>query len=264
MRSYLVKKGVIDRSFKIENFTLHDLGTVFSPPDALKKKGRVVLFAGCSVQFIYPSLGESFIKICNSLGYEVVIPKRGVCCGAPLVSLGLLQEAEKFAHQNIEAFLGLRADAIVSLCPTCVVTTRDHYENLIGRKIEMVDSVKFLSEQINVEDTFSVKAAYHDPCHALYGLKQHEMPRELLRGLGIELVDGESACCGLAGTFSLRFKELSDKLLEDRIRSFEDTGAEIMITSCPGCMLQLSKGIPHGRTYHIVEVVEDWLTERTD
>jgi glycolate oxidase iron-sulfur subunit len=90
------------------------------------------------------------------------------------------------------------------------------------------------------------------------------MPRELLRGLGIELVDGESACCGLAGTFSLRFKELSDKLLEDRIRSFEDTGAEIMITSCPGCMLQLSKGIPHGRTYHIVEVVEDWLTERTD
>lgn len=255
----LARTGLAGGTLKPAEYTLKDVGTVFSPADIRDKRGRVLLFSGCSVNYVYPHLGESFIRVCNALGYEVVLPKREVCCGAPLRALGLTDDAVKFARRNIEALKGLKADAIVSLCPTCVITLGEHYRELTGDGIDAVDAITFLSDKIRAKPALDVRAAYHDPCHALYGLGQYAEPRKLLRSMGVDIVDMENGCCGMAGTFSLSFRSLSDALLKRRVEEFEKTGAEILVTSCPGCLFQLSKSVPSARVFHAIEVVEEGL-----
>jgi len=255
----LARVGLTGGVFRPGDYTLKDTGTVFGPSEIRNMKGRVLLFSGCSVNYLSPHLGESFIRVVNAIGYEVVLPKREVCCGAPLRAMGFAADARDFARRNIEALRGLKADAIVSLCPTCVVTLREQYRELTGDAIEAVDAVTFLSGRIEASPALDVRAAFHDPCHALYGLGQYAEPRDLLRSLGVDVVEMESGCCGLAGTFSLSFRDLSDAMLKKRVETFEKTGAEILVTSCPGCLFQLSKSISGDMVFHTVEVVEEWL-----
>ncbi len=256
VRPLLHRMGLPDTP--LQGYTLRETGTVFSPPDGISK-GRVVLFTGCSVNYIHPHLGESLIRVMNALGYEVVLPKREVCCGAPLRGLGLIDEARGFAYRNLEALRGLKADALISLCPTCVVTLKEGYRRMTGEGIDAVDAVGFLSGRTGLGAVLDAKAAYHDPCHALYGLDQYDEPRDLLKRVGLDVVDIGTGCCGLAGTFSLRFKALSEEMLRERAGGFGDSGAEIMVTSCPGCLFQLSKAVPPEKVFHLIEVVEEAL-----
>ncbi len=260
IRPFLVKKGLIGEGFYIERDPLHKLGSVFSPQDSRVKRGRIVLFAGCNINYLSPHLGESLIRVMNSLDFEVVLINGEVCCGAPLLGLGMRDEAREFATRNIKTFKGLKADYIVSLCPTCVVTLRKEYPELTGEGIDATDTVSFLSEHLDPEPSISIRASYHDPCHSIYGLDQKNEPRDLLKGIGVDLIDMESGCCGFAGTFSIRHRKLSELMLKNRSRMFEETGAEILVTSCPGCMLQLSKSINHERIFHIIEIVEEAMT----
>ncbi len=256
---YLRRKGFPEGALHPGGHSLKEVGTVFSPPGTRNKKGRVVLFAGCTVNYMYPHLGESLIRVLNALDYEVVLLKREVCCGSPLLSLGLTDEAGRFARRNVDAVRGLKADAILSLCPTCVTTLRKQYEWLAGESIDVVDTVTFLSGRIGAAEALGIKAAYHDPCHALHGMGQYAEPRELLRVLGVELVDVDSGCCGLAGTFSLTNEALSKALLERRLAEFEKRGAEMIVTSCPGCFLQLSRALSQDKVFHTIEVVEEGI-----
>jgi glycolate oxidase iron-sulfur subunit len=109
-----------------------------------------------------------------------------------------------------------------------------------------------------------VKAAYHDPCHLKYGLKITRQPREIIRNMGIDLLktDGDR-CCGFAGMFSFSCKDLSQGLLNKCVTDYSKTGADRIITSCPGCMIQLAKGIEKIPVYHLIEVVEDALFPET-
>src|SRR3990172_6362531 len=87
-----------------------------------KKRGRVAIFTGCSINFIFPNLGESLINVLQKFGYEVVLPKGETCCGNPLRSLGLEEEAVEQAKKNYRVFSRLKVEAVLSLCPTCTLT----------------------------------------------------------------------------------------------------------------------------------------------
>lgn len=263
IRSSLVRKGLLDRSFRVDGDPLQKSGTVFSPEGMTAHHGRVILFTGCNINYIYPHIGESFIRVMKSLNYEVVLMKKEVCCGSPLLGLGMKDEAERFAMRNIKTFRRLKADAIVSLCPTCVVTLNTEYKSLTGETINAVDIVSFLSDKVSSCSPLNMKAHYHDPCHSLYGLGQKDEPRELLKSAGVESLNKESNCCGFAGTFSLKFQEMSRLLMEERAASFKESDADILVTSCPGCMMQLSKGMPQEKIFHIIEIVEESLDSYT-
>ena len=261
LKPLLVRSGLIDRSFTVGVPLPGSGGSVFGPDDPLKKKGRVVLFGGCSVRYLFPNLGEAFIRVCNRLGYEVVLPKGEVCCGAPLLDSGMIEMAAGFARKNRALFDSLKADALVSLCPTCVITLKDRYPELVGGGIEVMDSVSFLAGVIAPDDFFKLTAVYHDPCHSKYGSGLYEEPRALLKRLGVELKEIKGGCCGFAGTVSLRFRDMSLRLLESRVREFQGSGAEVMVTSCPGCIYQLSKVIKGDRVFHVVEVVDEAISQ---
>lgn len=259
---YLLKKGILPFHIELPEHHLRDRVQIFT---VSKKRGRVAVFTGCTVNFLYPHLGESLITVLQKLNYEVILPVGEVCCGAPLRTLGLEKEAIELAKKNFRIFSKLNVDAILSLCPTCTLTLKDEYPKLIGEGIERaMDISRFLINKIDSPlpslASQSVTATYHDPCHLSYGLGIKKEPREILKNIGINLIEAEEErCCGFGGIFSLSFKELSQGLLEKCIGTYTKTGAEIIITACPGCMIQLTKEMKNKPVLHLIEVIEEAL-----
>lgn len=263
---FLSQTDILPFPLSLPHTPLRDDQQVYKPQ---RKIGRIALFTGCSVNFLLPSLGISLINVLVHLGYEVVLPKGEVCCGAPLRSLGMEDEAAALAKKNLTIFSRLNAEAILSLCPTCVLSIKHHYPLLVGRGLEHVmDISSFLHEKWNPSQHSPFrhfrKVTYHDPCHLNYSLGIRKEPRELIQRAGAELVEpGEEGCCGFGGTFSLAFKNLSRSLMKKRVDAYRKTGAEAVITACPGCMLQLSGGMKDTFVFHLVELLEEVICPGT-
>jgi glycolate oxidase iron-sulfur subunit len=210
-----------------------------------KRVGRVALFVGCSVNYLFPYLGDALLHILISKGYEVIILKGEVCCGAPMRSLGLEQEAVTLAQKNIRIFNKMRVESILSMCPTCTMVIKNQYPLFAGGTIEKIMDVNEFFVKNNIYSGLtSMKrvVTYHDPCHLYYGLNIKDEPREVLSGIGgIELVEMQNAeeCCGFGGFFSLNFKELSKDIGKKKMKSIHKTEADTLVTSCPGCIMQL-------------------------
>jgi len=234
----------------------------------IKKIGRVAIFAGCSVNYFYPHLGEALLNILLTKGYEVVVLKGEVCCGAPMRTLGLEEEAAKLAKVNIGLFNKMRTEAILCMCPTCTLTIKKQYPLIAGDSIEKIMDVNefFVKKDfINGLRTVRQVVTYHDPCHLHYGLGIKEEPRQILKGIqGIEFIEMQNAeeCCGFGGFFSLNFKELSRTIGRRKINSISSTQVDTIATSCPGCMMQLEdlirRDITNGvNIMHIVEILDE-------
>jgi glycolate oxidase iron-sulfur subunit len=217
-----------------------------------KRKGRVAVFAGCAVNYMSPRLGVSLVNVLLQAGYEVVLPAGEVCCGAPLRSLGLDGEVEKFANRNVGVFGRLKAEAIVSLCPTCTLVLRKQYGHILGMGLEnAVDVTEFLRDRLHVVVPGGGKVFYHDPCHLRHGLGVKEEPRAILKAMGYEASwADEPSCCGFGA--GLTFKEASRGYAEKTAGRMK--GAAAVVTACPGCMMQLGRLRPGVR--HIIELVE--------
>ena len=110
------------------------------------------------------------------------------------------------------------------------------------------------------------KVAYHAPCHLCRGLKVTQEPRELLGAAGLDYVPAkdEDVCCGFGGSFSLEFPELSGELLKRKLDNVEATGADLLVTDCPGCVLQLRGGMARrkGRKIEVKHLAEALATAK--
>ncbi|MEW6108599.1 MAG: (Fe-S)-binding protein [Nitrospirota bacterium] len=252
----LARRGIIPFSPELSERPFRSADQVYKAP---QKKGRVALFTGCSTNFLFPHLGESLINVLRKFGYEVVLPKGEVCCGTPLRTLGLEEEAIELSRKNVRVFGKLNVEAILSLCPTCTLTLRSDYPKIIGEGLEKaMDISVFFNEKLGVSHPRNKTSVFHDPCHLYYGLGIKKEPREIIRKAGIELLEPEDpGCCGFGGLFCMSYKDISNNLLGERTKKYIKSKADAVITSCPGCMLQLSRAITDRPVLHLVEVIED-------
>lgn len=264
---YLFKKRGEPFRLELPDHCLRETYKVVSPP---RKKGRIALFTGCMVNFIYPHLGESLINVVRAIGYEVILPATEACCGAPLRGLGLDESAKELAKKNVRLFNGLNVEAVLSLCPTCALTIQREYPSLIGEGVHKVQDIStFLIEKeilsaLSGHSPPPIKGLYHDPCHLKYGLLIEREPRDILRALGVDLMQTpNSHCCGFAGTFCFTFQELSRQILDTCRREYSKSDAEVIITACPGCILQLSKNFGEKPVVHIIEVLEEAIVKNS-
>ncbi len=232
-----------------------------------KKNARIALFVGCSVNYLYQHLGDALLRILLTKGYEVVVLKGEVCCGAPMRALGLEKEAIRLAKKNIGLFNKMRVEAILCMCPTCTMTIKKQYPLLVKDSIEKIMDINefFIKNNLisGLETTRKV-ITYHDPCHLRYGLGIKNEPREVLKNIqGIELIEMQDAeeCCGFGGLFCLNFKKLSKDIGKKKINSIYNSWADTVITSCPGCIMQLEDLKRTTNTkiniMHVVEVVDE-------
>ena len=108
------------------------------------------------------------------------------------------------------------------------------------------------------------RATFHSPCHLCRGLGVHDAPRELIQAAGLDYreADESEVCCGFGGTFSAKFPELSAALLNKKLDHVEATGAEILLTDCPGCVMQLRGGLKKRGSKIIVQHTAEALASR--
>jgi glycolate oxidase iron-sulfur subunit len=238
--------------------------SVFRTPEP---QGRVALFTGCAVDFLYPHMGAAFIQTLNAMNFEVVTSKSETCCGAPLLSMGLRDEAARLAEKNLAVFGRLKVDAVISLCPTCTHFIKDVYTDLIGEGImNATDISKFirkssLTHYLKPYLSKSVKIMYHDPCHSINYLNVVEEPRKILRALGAKLEEpSEKSCCGIGGGVGLLNNDVSEILCKNRASAFES--ADMIVTSCPNCILQLGHMIKDKPIKHIIELIPEGIRKK--
>jgi len=131
----------------------------------------------------------------------------------------------------------------------------------------MMDFSSFLTEVLKVSpEEFLArnrKVAYHAPCHLCRGLQVTRPPRELLKIAGYQYLPAknEEVCCGMGGTFSVDFPEISGELLKNKLDAVAATGADLLVSDCPGCVLQLRGGLEMRggkiKVQHIAEAVAE-------
>jgi L-lactate dehydrogenase complex protein LldF len=227
-------------------------------------KEKAAFYSGCLIDFAYPEMGEAVIKILNRAGIKVVFPEEQTCCGAPARYSGAFEVAGQNAADNIKALLGEDVRYVVSACPTCTAALKHDFISTLeslGRNdllpaarelaLKVVDFSSLVKRLVDEgrltlkEGKQSGKITYHDSCHLKRTLNVHEEPRQLLRKTGYELVEMFEAdmCCGMGGSYSLKLPEISAPILERKLKNIEQTGAPLVVTDCPGCLMQIRGGL---------------------
>ncbi len=193
------------------------------------------------------------IKVLNQLGIRPgYLAEDEPCCGGPLYYAGLRKEFDRHSQQVVDRLKSRNVRQIISIIPSCTNTLR----NLItgaGKDFEVRHFCEVVAENVSsLKLSFprATRVTYHDPCQLVRYLRLVEEPRKILRAIqGIELVEPEgtsgewATCCGGGGGFEAVFPELSEILAVNRVKELLETGAEIIVTQCPGCIMQLKTGL---------------------
>jgi glycolate oxidase iron-sulfur subunit len=261
-------------------FLRQSVPEVNRPPEGVKTACTVGYFTGCMTDFVFPELGKKIVKFLTGNGVEVIVPRGQGCCGAPVfLGAGDFDAGRKLADTNVQAFLDV--DYIVTDCATCASAMKDYakfladtpqriqeYTEYAGKIKDitefLVDILKLPPSSYKVAEEFKgKKITWHEPCHLGRYLGVKDQPRKILKSLpDIEYIEMSDAdrCCGMAGTFSINFYDLSRKIAEKKTDSIDATGADIVVTDCPGCQIQLIDGITRKqmpqKVLHIMDLFE--------
>jgi len=195
------------------------------------------------------------VNVLHDLGIEFgYLADEEPCCGGLLYYIGLQSDFAKNAEEMHKRLKSFGVKRIISIVPSCTYTIRSLLPKSVeGYDLEVKHFLEVVLEGIQSRELRfprEVKVTYHDPCQLARSLGLIEEPRQLLRAIkGIELVEtdwttGEWAtCCGGGGGFEAVFPELSQILAVNRTKELLETGAEIIVTHCPGCIMQLKDGL---------------------
>ncbi len=216
-------------------------------------KFRVAIFSGCAQDFVYPEQLVAAVRLLNRHGVHVEFPLKQTCCGLPLEMMGQRETSLQVSSQNVNAFEPGKYDAIITLCASCaghlkhaypdlLKDTPDHYRTDIFSS-KVMDFTSFVYNKLGLRaDDFvksNEKVTYHSPCH-MRNMGIIEEPRALLNMVADYVpATEEDMCCGFGGTFSVKFPELSAEIGKKKLKNSEDTGASLVVTDCPGCVMQI-------------------------
>ncbi len=203
-------------------------------------RGRVLLFVGCLTNKFFPNHAEAAVRVLSRSGYDVLVPKGQICCGFPYLSLGEKEEFRKIMAYNRRIIDSLKPDYITSTCPTGMTTLRRFYgyENVR-------DLASLVLQGKGSFKKIPLRTTWHDPCHLKKELGIWSQPRELLSSLSsFKEMERADLCCGFGGSFSLSHPEISFSLRKEKRKYIKESGAEVLITACPGCIMFLGSFSP--------------------
>ncbi|MFH0729238.1 MAG: (Fe-S)-binding protein [Pseudomonadota bacterium] len=236
-----------------------------------KRRATVGFFLGCVMSLIFSEASRATIRLLSLLGYRVLTPKNQVCCGAPNMLAGDLAGLKASARKNVDIFEDLDVDFIVTDCGGCGAELKKYGHHLEDPSAtSFSDKVRDISQVLamHADDLklllkpLPLKVTYHDPCHIAHCQGIRREPRDLLKlipGLIYMELENADACCGSAGTYNIEKPEMADRILRRKIDTIRATGAEVLVTGNPGCLLQLKKGLmdqlPQVKILHLTELL---------
>jgi glycolate oxidase iron-sulfur subunit len=241
-----------------------------SPATGGTARGRAGFISGCVMSVLFGKTNAASARLLNRAGYEVVTPPEQVCCGALYAHSGQLELARDCARRNIEAFERHDLSTIVINAAGCGSTLKEYGQLLRddpqwadrGRQFsaKVKDLTEILADVLRADKSAvcpspaAVKVTYHDACHLAHPQHITKPPRELVRAAAgehfVELPESD-VCCGSAGSYNLTEPEMAERLQRRKIENILQTGAQIVVSTNPGCLLQIRAGLRKAGAQHI-------------
>ncbi len=236
------------------------------------RRYRVGLFTGCVMPLVHGQVHVATLRVLRHNGCEVHVPRKQACCGALNGHVAEQRVGRDLARQNLGAFLGRGLDAIVVNSAGCGATMKEYGELLdsgaeareFGRLTRDVTEFLAAIELAPFRRPVPRTVTLQESCHLVHAQRIKNAPRQLLAAIpGVELRDmaHPDLCCGSAGLYMITQREMSTRILDDKMRDIASTGARTIVTANPGCMMQLQRGVVRSgnaaEVKHVVELVDE-------
>ena len=239
---------------------------------------KVAFFQGCVMEAIYERINHFTLELLKLANVDVIIPAKQTCCGALHAHSGEHDHAIVLAKQNIEAFENLQVDYIVNNAGGCGAALKE-YDHLLAEDPEYAERAKKFVEKVKDISEILVKGkpipfkkeinevvTYQRSCHMTNVQKVKNEPLSLIQSIpGLKLVEMQrpNMCCGSGGIYNLIHYKESMKILDLKMDTVKETHATTIITTNPGCLIQMQKGIndqglkERVRSVHLVELLAE-------
>jgi glycolate oxidase iron-sulfur subunit len=259
-------------------FFFPQIGKTF--PAEGEQRFRVAFLAGCVANVAFARLNEATVRVLQKNGCEVVVPPAQGCCGALAVHAGLREEACRLARAEVDAAPAEEYDAILTNAAGCGSTLKE-YGELLAEDAEYREKAQRFSKKVKDVTEFlasielrpglssgfgsglsaiNATVTYQDSCHLAHGQKITTAPRKLIRsvpGITFREMPNADTCCGSAGIYNLLENQMATQILEHKLEKVNATGASIVLSANPGCLLQLRAGVRlYGKGQRVMHVVE--------
>ncbi len=222
----------------------------------LKDTADVLYFVGCTSSYREAEIATDMLELLTKMKIDITVSKDEWCCGSPLFRTGQLKLIRELAEHNMDIIKKSGAKAVVFSCAGCYRTIKEDYEPLLGKlpDVELYHVTDYIAKlikdgQIQFKEGAPIKTTYHDPCHIGRHCGIYDSPRKVLKSLpGVELIEmtrnkEHAWCCGAGGGVKSGFRDWAVEIASERIEEAEQTGAEILVSSCPFCKRNLMDAI---------------------
>ena len=235
---------------------------------------RVGLFVTCLVDLHRPSVGFAAIKLLEHTGCSVEVPELQTCCGQPAFNSGDDDTSRQIARQVIEAFA--HVDYVVVPSGSCAGMLIEHYPELFrddppwqakaaafaSRCHELLSFLVDVRGVTEFGAAYADSVTYHDSCSGLRELGIKQQPRSLMQqvaGLQLKEMEDTDVCCGFGGTFCVKYPDISERMVGDKVALAKQTGANTLVGGDMGCLLNISGRLSRleqpMRVYHVAEIL---------
>jgi glycolate oxidase iron-sulfur subunit len=230
-----------------------------------EKKFRVAMLTGCAQDPIFSDVNHDTVEVLARNGCEVVTPPQQSCCGSLHAHNGEWELAQELARRNLDQFPPEQFDAIITNAGGCGSHLK-HFSKLLADEPAYLERAKLWDKKVKDVHEWLVEiglkfptagektdhqarpatvVTYHESCHLCHGQKITAQPRALLRAIpGLKLLDlpESSWCCGSAGIYNITQPEMAGELSRRKLAHIKSTGAQVVATANPGCLLQIING----------------------
>lgn len=220
---------------------------------------KVAFFPGCMADKIFPRVGHAVLKVLKHHEVGVFLPEGQACCGIPALSSGDKDSYMKLVRENLAVFKGGQFDALVTPCATCTSTIKKIWpmmaqgmspaeqEAISALAAKTMDVNAFVVDKLGLTPPDAAQDAaqvtVHDPCHLKKSLGISAQPRTLVAmnpKYVVKEMAASDACCGCGGSFTLTHADMSAKIGQQKRDNIKSSGAQVVATGCPACMMQIS------------------------
>lgn len=215
--------------------------------------GNTLYYPGCLIKAVLPKVSEAYRTLLRRAGIDFIeLTEKELCCGSPLINAGFKKESEKVASDNLSIFATHGIKRIITPCPACAYTFTDEYKKQLGDKwnikVEHATDTLLVAAQkgkLKLRKIYDT-ATYHDPCYLSRYQQSTEAPRALIKLISHKYKDMQNSgkdtfCCGGGGGVRATNPKQAELVGQARIRMALETGAEVVINTCPMCYVQLKK-----------------------